>query len=485
MSADDASYPGRTHLFIAACQEAASASASGDSGRALERAREAQAMLPYPAALNPSDASAVARAASAFSTPSPSSDDFSLRAHFRHLLGDSVGALRELDAWIAIDPKRGATYAVRAEIRWASGYEALARRDIARALEMAPDEPFVICHVAQTLTARSPDPLAVTLLNDLIRRYPKEPIYLATRAAAHESLDNHSAALLDLDTSLILEPHNQFAREARARLRVIEHDHAGVIEDIGATDPEQLSSRSLLDRAQCLQHTDDHDGALADLNIVIEREGVGNLAATAHLFATRSTLVLRRFDDTIAHAAAALDGGLKGHAATLARGARCNAHLATERRGEAFDDALAMFGCEGADDFDISPTTLLHWIDRMLGDDRIEEALRMAHALVTKCPDAEDPRVMLGIVLMLSGEHDEAIACAETACATSEHGPAAHFLLAFAYGLIRDTDQAERESDAFDARGGAMAPQMLGTPLGNAFLLMVAETPAANARGAS
>ncbi len=179
------------------------------------------------------------------------------RALARHQIGNLSGALDDLDAALAVDPRYARALAHRGVMRFQAGEVDAAVTDLDRAIVLEPTLDAYLNRGAIRLAGGNP----IGALADLERVLavdPAHPLARANRGLALAATGRHAAALAEFERTLLLAPGYLPARIGRAEARLalgtpdpalaeadeILRDHPGL------ADAEWLRGRALLERGE-------------------------------------------------------------------------------------------------------------------------------------------------------------------------------------------------------------------------------------------
>lgn len=141
------------------------------------------------------------------------------RAMARHETGDLAGAISDLDAAIAADPRYGKALSHRGVMRYQAGDAGAALADLDQAIIIAPSLEGYLNRGAIRLASGDPRG-ALADLERVLEVDPGQPLAWANRGLALAALGRHAAAIGDFERALMLAPGYLPARIGRAEARL-------------------------------------------------------------------------------------------------------------------------------------------------------------------------------------------------------------------------------------------------------------------------
>lgn len=193
------------------------------------------------------------------------------RGVVRSALGDTDGALADLDRAVELAPDEPLAWARRAELRVATGDLAAAAVDVQRAFEL-DDECVVAWTTRASIRERSGDLVGGEA--DLTRALDLDPDsawILTTRAGVRGDAGNLEGALTDIRRALDRDPSYAYGWARQSDLAVKAGDHelaAAAASRAIALDPDNPWGYS--NRGLAREELGDLEGAIADFSRVID-----------------------------------------------------------------------------------------------------------------------------------------------------------------------------------------------------------------------
>jgi Tfp pilus assembly protein PilF len=240
-------------------------------------------------------------------------------ARANHLidLQNLKGALAEVDAALAVDPS--ALGALHLSARLALSLRDLARaeRDLAVALQQAPDDPDIRATHAAWLEFMPSPVLALHEYDAIIATHPEHVHARLARAKIHVSWDEGAAALKHLDVVLALQPDNFDAWILRANAHMLEHQpRAAAAAYSTALQQRPTDLSAVAGRAAALALMGDSEAALRDYDQILGSPGSPSRYAIAgddfgRYLMQRALLLakMKRFGDAATDMANAVHAG--------------------------------------------------------------------------------------------------------------------------------------------------------------------------------
>ncbi len=187
-------------------------------------------------------------------------------------------ALADFDAALVDDPNLVDGYLNRSAVRRAIADNAGADADLAKAVDLAPDNPAVIQSRGNARLRGGNAAGAVRDFTRVLELTPKLVVALVNRAAAFIQLGELQAAIADTDEALSIDPKNRDAAINRATARLMLRDHAGAEADAAIVlGNDRHSVEGLYIRGVARTGLEQFIDALTDLDDVVRR--APNLAA--------------------------------------------------------------------------------------------------------------------------------------------------------------------------------------------------------------
>jgi serine/threonine-protein kinase len=174
------------------------------------------------------------------------------RAELRLALGDTLGALEDLDRLIAADPSVVAYWAARANVQAARSKHREAASDLERAVALAPDRPDLLIRLGRSLSRAKDAKSAIAALGKAIDAKPSAEAHFE-RGMAHLEANALDRAIDDFTKTLELDPSFGAALLQRGIARVRTDEPAAAIADL---DAFLARSPSADDRAVALRWLD-------------------------------------------------------------------------------------------------------------------------------------------------------------------------------------------------------------------------------------
>jgi len=227
-----------------------------------------------------------------------------------------AGAQREMDLWnheeaigfydqaLELDRTRPRVFFMRGTAKRETGDTEGALQDFDQALELNPGEPEYYYERGMLRYYVQDYQGAVYDFDDFLELIPSTEIILKLRGESKYQLEDYTGAVADYSEALEQGPDNPELYYLRAYARTEQEDWAGAIQDFTVVmdmpplDGQFFDKRdtALLRRANVKLRSVDYEGAHADCDLAIERDG---LDLEAHFIRGKARLAMERFREAV------------------------------------------------------------------------------------------------------------------------------------------------------------------------------------------
>ncbi len=269
----------------------------------------------------------------------PKSEEFHfVAASVAQEVEDTSGAIRELDAALAVNPLHGNSLLLRAKLLMLEGHNQRALKDINTFIENEGPNLRAIQLKAYIIHRLEGIEKSIDYLTRCIEQLGAHPILNGLRADAYKESGKLSLALEDIDWVIENQPDLAVARQQRIEIRIENGDTDGAIADSQFLLDQGIENTALLsDYGYAKFLSQDYDEALELLLRAVELDS-NNLSARYRLSQTYSKL--GRIDEAVAELSAILEVDSEHAIPFVVRGYHFLMLGQNDRAGADFDEAL-------------------------------------------------------------------------------------------------------------------------------------------------
>ncbi|MCY3004732.1 MAG: tetratricopeptide repeat protein [Planctomycetota bacterium] len=269
----------------------------------------------------------------------PKSEEFHfVAASVAQDVDDTAGALRELNAALAVNPLHGNSLLLRAKLLMIQGNNQDALMDVNAFVENEGPNLRAIQLKAYIIHRLEGIDKSIDYLSSCIEQLGQHPILNGLRADAYKESGKLTLALEDIDWVIENQPDLAVARQQRIEIRIENADADGAIADSQFLLDQGVENTALLsDYGYAKFLNEDYEEALELLLRAVELDS-NNLSARYRLSQTYSKL--GRIDDAVAELSAILESDSEHAIPFVVRGYHYMMLGQYARAGDDFDEAL-------------------------------------------------------------------------------------------------------------------------------------------------
>lgn len=177
-----------------------------------------------------------------------------------------------LSRLIAANPKFYEAVTARAQLRLEMGDTTGALADIDETLRLSKTQDYPYALKAQIFSEREDWPRAIEAMDEVVRLYPDRPDLYINRAFLKYKNDDYTGAMADYNETLHIDPYNQAALFNRGLLRFEVMELDGAADDFSKVlDLDGANFHALYNRALVYLQAEEYDRAAPDLRNIISK----------------------------------------------------------------------------------------------------------------------------------------------------------------------------------------------------------------------